>query len=144
MSKNIHLIKQAIYETLNNDTTLQGLLGGAGRIFHRDTPQEASYPCLVYSLIDDRSDPYNESVVSGKVSRSNFRIDIYSNSSTTKESDEIEARVNALLHGQRTLDTTEVICYSCIRDSLIEPIKDPELQVWITPIRYRVTWSIKS
>ncbi len=141
--KNIHYLKQALFTKLNNDTTLRNLLGGSGRIFHRNPPQEAIYPCLVYTIIDDRDNPYDETVIDGQVTRSNFRITIFSNDSKTEESDNIEARVKSLLNGQRTLDTTKIICYSCIRDSLVEPVKDPELQVWVTPIRYRVTWATK-
>ena len=143
-AKNIHYLKESIFEKLNNDATLQGLLGGTGRIFHRNPPKEVSYPCVVYSILDDRDSPYNETQVSGRVSRSNFRITIYSNESASKQSDDIESRIKTLLHGQRTLDSTEVICYSCVRDTLIEPIEDPDLHVWITPIRYRVTWSTKA
>jgi len=141
--KNIHYLKQALFAKLNNDTTLRNLLGGSGRIFYRNPPQEAIYPCLVYTIIDDRDNPYDETVIDGQVTRSNFRITIFSNDSKTEESDNIEARVKSLLNGQRTLDTTKIICYSCVRDSLVEPIKDPELQVWVTPIRYRVTWATK-
>jgi hypothetical protein len=141
--KNIHYLKKAIFELLNEDTTLQSLLGGAGKIFHRNPPKEATYPCVIYYILDDRGQPYDETQISGKVTRANFRVDIYSNNSTSEESDNIEARCKELLEGQRTLDTDEVICYSCIRDSLTEPMENPDLQVWVTPTRYRVTWSTK-
>ena len=140
--KNIHYLKEALFAKLN-DAILQGLLGGSGRIFHRDPPKEPNYPLIVYSVIDDKDNPYNESTVIGEITRCNFRITIFSSNSKTEESDNIEARIKTLLHGQRTLDTTKIICYSCVRDSLVEPIKDPNLQVWTTPIRYRVTWATK-
>ena len=54
-----------------------------------------------------------------------------------------EARIKELLHGQRTLDSNEIICYSCLRDTLMEPMKDFDAQVWFTPIRYRITWATK-
>jgi len=142
-AKNIHYLKEALYAKLNNDATLQGLLGGSGKIFHRDVPQEPSYPCLIYAIIDDRDNVYNETTEGGQITQSNFRLTIFSNNSKTEETDNIEARIKTLLHGQRTLDTTKIICYSCLRDSLVEPIKDPNLQVWVTPIRYRVTWATK-
>jgi hypothetical protein len=142
-SKNLHYLKETLFSKLNTDVTLRGLLGGSGKIFHRDTPQEANYPCIVYAVIDDRDNPYDESSLGGQVTRSNFRITIFSNNSKTEESDNIEARIKTLLHGQRTLDSTKIICYSCLRDSLVEPIKDPNLQVWVIPIRYRVTWATK-
>ena len=141
--KNIHYLKEALFAKLNNDTTLRALLGGSGKIFHRDPPNEPTYPCLVYSFITDQDNVYNETTAGGEVTRSNIRITIFSNSSKTEESDNIEARIKSLLHGQRTLDTTKIICYSCYRDTLVEPIKDPNLQVWVTPIRYRITWATK-
>lgn len=141
--KNIRFLKKSIFETLNNDSSLRDLLKGAGRIFHKNPPKDAVYPCIIYSIINDTDNPYNDLQSSGEVTRSNFRVEIFSNDSDTQQSDDIEARVKELLQGQRTLDSTEVICYSCIRDGLMEPIKDPDSQVWITPTRYRVTWATK-
>jgi hypothetical protein len=77
--KNIHYLKQAIFELLNNDVTLRGLLGGTGKIFHRNPPKQVSYPCVVYYVINDSDHPYDETQISGKISRSNFRIEIFSN-----------------------------------------------------------------
>ena len=142
-TKNIHYLKEALFALLDNDATLKVLLGGSDKIYHRDTPQEITYPCITYSVINDSDNPYNETTMGGEVTRSNFRITIFSADSKTESSDNIEARIKTLLHGQRTLDTSKIICYSCVRDSLVEPIKDPNLQVWITPIRYRVTWATK-
>ena len=142
-SKNIHYLKEALFALLNNDATLKTLLGGDNKIFHRDTPQEIVYPCLIYAIIDDKDNPYDETTVGGEITRSNIRLTIFSSDSQTESSDNIEARIKTLLHGQRTLDTSKIICYSCLRDSLVEPIKDPNLLVWITSIRYRVTWATK-
>ena len=142
-SKNIRYIKEAIFAKLNNDVTLRELLGGIGRIFHHNPHKEPVYPCVIYELIDDRDNPFNTTQIDGQSTRSNFRATIFSNASTTEESDNIESKIKELLNGQRTLDTTKIICYSCIRDSLVGPIKDPNLQVWVTPIRYRVTWATK-
>lgn len=141
--KNIHYLKESVFAKLNNDATLQTLLGGSGRIFHRDPPQEPVYPCLIYAVINDQDNPYNESVVTGQITRANIRLTIFNNDSKTEGTDNIESRIKTLLSGQRTLDTTKIICYSCVRDSLMEPIKDPNLQVWVTPIRYRITWATK-
>jgi len=141
--KNIRYLKKKIYEVLNSDATILGLLGTAGRILHANPPQEIQYPCIVYEILDDRDGVYNETSISGDVTRSNVRITIYDNDSSTEVSDNLEARIKELLHGQRTLDSTEIICYSCIRDTLIGPIKDFESQAWITPVRYRVTWAMK-
>lgn len=141
--KNIHYLKEALFALLDSDATLKTLLGGNNKIFHRDTPQEVTYPCVIYSIINDTDNPYDETSIDGQITRSNFRITIFTTDSKTEISDNIESRIKTLLHGQRTLDTSKIICYSCLRDSLVEPIKDPNLLVWITPIRYRVTWATK-
>lgn len=140
--KNIHYLKEAIFSKLNSDSTLVSLLSG-NNIYHRQPPKDAKYPCVIYSIIDDRDNVFDEDRSTGEVTRSLFRVNIFSKSSKTEESDNIEARVKELLHGQRTLDTTKIICYSCFRDNLLEPIKDPDTNVWITSVRYRVTWATK-
>ena len=141
--KNIHYLKEAVFTLLDTDTTLKTLLGGNDRIYHKNIPKEAIYPCIIYEIINDTENPYNETKIDGQVTRANIRLTIFSNDSQTEITDNIEARIKNLLHGQRTLDTTKIICYSCVRDFLGESIKDPNLLVWITPIRYRVTWATK-
>jgi len=141
--KNIYFLKQAIFAKLNDDTTLRALLGGAGRIIHRQPPKDARYPCIVYDIISDTDNPFNEDRETGQATETYFRITIFSKSSKTEESDNIESRVKTLLNGQRTLDTVKIICYSCFRDNLLGTIKDPDLLVWITPIRYRARWANK-
>jgi len=141
--KNIKYLKKKIFSVLNTDTTILELLGAAGRIFHANPPQAPQYPCIVYEILDDKDGVYRETNIGGDVTRSNIRITIYDSDTATECSDNIEARIKELINGQRTLDSTEIICYSCIRDSLIGPIKDFESQVWITPVRYGVTWAMK-
>jgi len=140
-SKNIYFLKKAIFAKLNDDSELQGLLGGAGRIFHRQPPSDAKYPCITYSILSDKDNVFNPTISNGQVTGSFFRITIFSRSSKTEETDNIEARIKALLHGQTTLDTTKIICYSCFRDNLLEPIKDPDTLIWITQVRYNVRWA---
>jgi len=142
-SKNLRYLKKAIFNKLNNDPTLRSLLKGAGRVYHRQPPKDAQYPCVVYSIITDRDNPYDEDRDTGDVTQSLFRVTIFSKSQKTEESDSIEARVKNLLYGQRTLDTAEVICYSCFRENLLEPIRDPDLTVWITQTRYKTSWAVK-
>ena len=142
-SKNIHYLKEAIFAKLNDDSDLQTLLGGSGRIYHRSPPKKAQYPCVVYAIITDRDNVFNETQAIGEITESLFRVTIFDNHSKTERTDNIEARIKALLHGQRTLDTTKIICYSCFRDNLLEPIKDLDTLVWIIPIRYKVQWATK-
>jgi hypothetical protein len=141
--KNIHYLKEAIFSKLNNSSDLATLLGGSGRIYHRQPPNEAKYPCLIYSIINDTDNVFNEDRSTGEVTRAFIRISIFSKSKKTEESDNIEAKVKSLLHGQRTLDTTKIICYSCYRDNLLEPRRDPDDKIWITQTRYRTSWAVK-
>lgn len=141
--KNIHYLKESLFSKLNGDNTLITLLGGSGRIFHLEPPKTPIYPCVVYNIVNDIDGVYNETIIDGQVTRAVIRIMIFSDKSTTQESDNIEARIKYLLNGQRTLDNEKLICYSCIRESLIQPYKDSEVPIWITPIRYRVTWATK-
>jgi len=142
-SKNLRYLKKAIFDKLNNDSTLRGLLGGTGRIYHRQPPKDAQYPCVTYSIIADRDNVFNEDISTGETTATFFRIIIFSKSPKTEESDNMEARIKSLLHGQRTLDTTEIICYSCFRENLLEPMRDPDLIVWTTQTRYRTAWAVK-
>ena len=141
--KNLFYLKEAIFAKLNNDSALQALLGGSGKIHHRDIPQEPSYPCILYEIISDNDTPYNELQEAGKITKTFFRIIIFVDDSTSEKSDNIESRIKTLLNGQSLLDTTKIICYSCYREMLLQPFRDPDLQVWVTPTRYRVTWATK-
>jgi len=141
--KNLRLLKKAVFDKLNNDTALRTLLGGTGRIVHRQPNKETKYPCVVYSIVLDRDFPYNEDQGTSTITQSFIRVTIFSKDSKSEESDNIEARVKQLLHGQRTLDTSEIICYSCYRENLIEPVRDPDILVWILPTRYKVSWAVK-
>jgi hypothetical protein len=143
MAKNIRSLKKAIFDKLDGDETLKTLLGGDGRIVHRQPVKSTLYPCVVYAIINDNDYPYNETQDGSSITQTFFRISIFSKNSKSDQSDEIESRVKTLLHGQRSLDTSEIICYSCFRDNLIEPMRDPDIQAWVTPSRYRVTWAIK-
>ena len=142
-TKNLRYLKKAIFNKLNNDTALRTLLGGAGKVYHRQPPKDAQYPCVVYSIIADKDNTFDEDRSTGEVTTSLFRISIFSKSSKTEKLDSIESRVKTLLHGQRTLDTTEVICYSCFRENLLEPMRDPDTIVWINQTRYRISWAVK-
>ena len=142
-AKNIRFLKEAIFAKLNNDSTLQTLLTGANRIFHQQPPSKVIYPCIVYNIINDIDNIFDETLDGGQVTGTFLRITIFSKNSTTEQSDNIEARIKELLNGQRTLDTVKIICYSCFRDNLLESIKDPDLLIWTTPIRYKIQWANK-
>jgi len=141
--KNTRYLKEAIFAKLNDDSILVGLLGGSGRIFHRNPPKKAQYPCVTYAIIIDRDRPFDENQDTGEATECSFRVTIFDNHSKTERTDNVEARIKILLHGQRKLDTVKIICYSCFRDNLMESIKAPDSRVWVTPARYRVRWATK-
>ncbi len=142
-AKNIRFLKEAIFAKLNNDSTLETLLTGPSKIFHKQPPSKAKYPCIVYSIINDTDNVFDETLDGGQITGALLRITIFSKTSKTEESDNIETRIKELLNGQRTLDTVKIICYSCFRDNLLESFKDPDLLIWTTPIRYRIQWANK-
>jgi len=143
-TKNIRLLKQAVYAKLSEDTTLVNDLLGANRIYGRFPPKDIiEYPIVIYEIATDIDRPYMESDESGKVTETSIRISIFSDSSKTEESDNIESRIKVLLNGQRTLDTDDIICYSCYRDTMSAQMFDPDQQVWITHTEYRVVWAPK-
>ncbi len=142
-TKNIRLLKQAVYAKLSGDTTLVDLLG-TNRIYGRFPPKDViAYPIVIYEIAADIDRPYTESDESGKITETSIRISIFSDSSKTEESDNIESRIKIVLNGQRTLDTEDIICYSCYRDTMSAQTFDPNQQVWITQAEYRVVWATK-
>jgi len=139
--KNLQLLKKTLFAKLNDDATLLSLLGASDRITHKNPPTEPIYPCLVYYIYNDKDNVYNENISDGDITTTDIRINIFTNNSVSEIADNIESRIKKLLHGQRTLDSNKIICYSCYRDNLSEPIKDPNLQVWVTTVKYKVTWA---
>ncbi len=130
-------IKEAIYAKLSSDTTLVALLGGTVNIFAVNPPTEAEYPCIVYSITGSSEyAPAQDN--SGRILETVFRVEVFSNSSNTLESDNIADRVKTLLHGQNVLNSSDIICYACFRQARERQTKDPNAQVWITTERFRL------
>jgi len=139
----MNLIKQSIFTVLNGDSTLQGLLGGSGRIHHQSPPADAKYPCVTYECtsIDN---PYNQNDSSGKIVETLLIITIFSNETGATESDNIEAQIKTLLHGKyEDLTNDSIICYSCYRIRIGSQRKDIQNNVWTTIPSYRIRWATK-
>ena len=141
--KNIYYLKKAVYAKLSGDAELINLLGGSN-IFHKNPPKNAIYPSVIYEVASDTDNPYNESEETGKITETEIRVSVFSNSSKSRESDNIEARIKALLHGQRTLNTSDIICYSCFRSMMPSQMFDEKQQIWITYTRYKTVWAPRS
>lgn len=141
--KNIYYLKKAVYTKLSSDATLINLLGG-NNIFHKNPPKSPVYPSVIYEVATDVDNPYNESDETGKITATEIRVSIFSDSSKSRESDNIEARIKALLNGQRTLNDSDIICYGCYRSIMPSQMLHQEQQIWITYTRYRAVWAPKS
>lgn len=137
-TKNLQDIKHAIYDKLNDDVTLRTLLGGAGRIYMAYPEQVfnfSSYPVVTYQIIDELDRPYNEDDTTGALTNIPFIITILSGTESSKESDDIQARIKVLLNGQSTLTTTNISCLSCYRTSQNQTY-DTEFKKFITTAYY--------
>lgn len=141
--KDINLIKQALFYVLDNDMTLRGLLGGSGKIFHQSPPQDVKYPCITYECTDI-DNPYDQNDDSGEITRTLAIITVFSISTGTTESDNIEAQTKKLLHGKNhSLTNSSIICYSCYRTGMSNQRLDPVSHVWVTNSGYRIHWATK-
>lgn len=132
-TRNTQDLKKLIYDTLNNDATLQTLLGGTGRIKHGSSEQKAEYPCVIYSIIAEVDDPYNEDRPAG-ITRTRLAIQVFSQTSSSDQADSIEDQTYALLHGKQ-LSGADVLVYSCHRVSRF-PVYESDSKAWRVEARY--------
>lgn len=136
-SKNIHIIKKAIYDRLSSDSTLESLLGGDSKIFYYRNVSTPQYPAVVYRIITEVDNVYQENCDSGNITETTFEVTVFCNDSKSETSDNIEARIKTLLHGQRTLDTNDISCYSCFKQYSDQKFEE-EMSLWITTSVYRL------
>lgn len=136
-SKNLHIIKKAIYSRLSSDTLLNNLLGGEGKIFYYRNMDEPVYPAVVYRIITEVDNTYLENCDNGNITETAFEVAIFSNDSRSESSDNIEARVKALLHGQSTLNTSDLTCFSCFKQYSDQRLDD-NVNIWVTISVYRL------
>jgi len=133
MPRSTQNLKKLIFDTLVADSTLQTLLGGSGKIKHSTPLQLAEYPCVVYGIIGETDTPYDEDR-SAAIARTRLSIQVFSTSDSSSQSDQIEDRVYAILHGKQ-LSSATVIAYSLYRVSR-NPVYEPEFKVWRIEARY--------
>jgi len=139
-SRNTRKLKELIFTTLNSDATLQTLLGGPGKIKHANPLSLAEYPCVVYDLVADSDEPYLPDQPTG-ISNTRLAIQIFSNSTSSGESDTIEDRVYELLHGKNLINSDHII-YSCYRVNRFA-FFESEFDVWRVETRYDVVNALK-
>lgn len=140
--KNLLCLKEAVYAKLSGDSTLVTLLSGSN-IFHGNPPKDVVYPCVIYTIDSDLDNPYNDSDETGKITAAAIGITIFSANSKSQESDNIEARIKTLLNGQRTLNTSDVVCYGCYRTGMPAQLWDENTRTWQTHTNYRAVWAPK-
>lgn len=140
--KNLIYLKEAIYAKLSGDSTLITLLKGSS-VFHKNPPKNVVYPCLIYAIESELDRPYNESDETGKITADIIGITIFSDNSKSQESDNIEARIKTLLNGQRTLNTSDVLCFGCYRTGMLTQMWNEDTRTWQTHTAYRVAWAPK-
>jgi hypothetical protein len=140
-TQNLHKVKKAIYNKLKNDSTLTGLLGGPN-IFYERNPQTPIYPAIIYNIVTETEYPYNSDDDDGKITETTFAVTIFSDSSKSEESDNIESRVKYLLHGGGKLSDSDVLCYTCFKQ-YVDQRKDAEVNLWITTSVYRLVSAAK-
>lgn len=136
-AKNIHFIKKAVYAKLSADATLLSLLG-SNKIYYSQNLQTPQYPSIIYEIVSETDNPYNENDTDGKITETTLSVTTFSDSSKSEESDNIDARIKALLHGQSKLTTSDIICYSCFK-LYSNQRRDAEKKLWITTSVYRLT-----
>lgn len=143
-TKNIGLLKKSVFSLLNDNTTLRTLLGGTGRIHHRNPPVKPSYPHVIYEIIIDTDNPFNEDNANGEITETLLTLNIFSSETSSTESDNIEAQTKVLLHKKTTdLTNVDIMCYSCLRVRMSAPQFNSRLKIWIASARYSIKWAVK-
>lgn len=124
-------VEGAIFTRLNSDTTLQTLLGGAGRIYHALEMQGAQKPSITYILVN---------AVPGKVNSENARtiVETYMFIVFADGYQDIVARVRRLLDGYRFPATADAGNIKAEFDSEGPDQYDEALSSGRKDFRYRI------
>lgn len=141
MARNITNIKKLIYDTLVGDTTLIGLIGSSNNIYHQFPPVKVTYPIVVYSIISDDVFPYEETRSTSQFTKTTFGLEIYSDSSATSESDNIEDRVFQIFNGKSF--SNDVLTAPYTERSYYTQFYDTDSKLWRTVTRYQMVSSPK-
>jgi hypothetical protein len=134
-ARNTLKLKELIFNTLNNDMTLRGLLGGTGRVRHANPQQLSEYPLVVYSIIEETDNAFNDAQGTNIV-KTRLIVETFSTQISSAQSDAIDDRVYTLLNGQG-LSNSSVQVYSIYRDSRT-PIYEPDIKVWRVQSAYNI------
>ena len=139
-TRNTELLKKLIFTKLSIDSGLTSLLGASDRVRHMSPWQKvAPYPCIIYNIISEDTDPYGENISAG-LAKSTLELQLFSNT-TSKLLDDIEDRIYSLFHGQKISDS-DILIYTIFRESKT-PLYEEENQVYRLVVRYSITNVLK-
>ena len=133
MPRDTTKLKELVFNILNDDITLQTLLGDDNEVRHDNPLQLSEYPCVVYSILIEKDDPYDTDI-SCDITSTNIITEVFSTDTSSKESDAIDDRIYALLHG-KNLSNSDFVVYTSNRKSRT-PIYEPEVKVRRIVSRY--------
>ncbi len=136
----MNTLRAYIFSTINADTTLRALLGGAGQIRHRRLPKAptltAAKPAwVVFAFITQggRAGSRMNSIQEGDVLCS---IDIYSRTSSLAWS--IKERIHALIGNKMRTSATAKKALNVTEDSFNDVGQDPVLKCEHLNVTYRL------
>lgn len=141
MARDSVKLRELIFSKLDGDATLKVLLGGDNKVRHANPLQKSQYPCVVYYIITDSDNPYDTNLPSDIV-KTRLGISVFTTDTSSKQADEIEDQVFALLEG-KNLSNSDYLVYSCYRISKM-PLFEPDQNVWRMESRYDLVNALKS
>jgi hypothetical protein len=135
MARSTQKFKKLIFDTLNNDITLRGLLGGIGRIKYGSPENLSNYPCATYQILAEEDEPYRPDVETF-ITRARVITIAFVKDPSPLIAGNIDDRIQALLHGAHLSDAN-VKVFSCSRVNKSERF-EPQVNVWTIQSSYDI------
>ena len=135
MARNTQKLKTLIFNTLNNDLTLRGLLCGTGRVKHGNPENLSEYPCVTYQILNEEDEPYGPDEATFMTKARVIVTSFVANASPLLAG-KLDDRVQVLLHGVQLSDTN-VQVYSSYRSAKNEKF-DSSVDVWTIQSSYDI------
>ena len=124
-------VEEVLITRVANDTTLQGLLGGSGRVFHTNSFQGPKSPGVYYRSFSAMPGQVNGDVVT-------TREEIFSFMIFSGRTPEVEDRLIKLLHQYTLTEQSDAGGLRVVWDSSGPELFDEDLQVEQKDVRFRV------
>lgn len=123
-------VDSALFSRINGDATLQGLLGGANRIFHANEEQLPKAPGIFYKTISTLPGSIDGDQVNGQ--EKIYSLMVFGRIS------EMEQRLIQLLHGHTFAASSDAGALQVVFDSSGPELFDEDLQSDYKDVRFRV------